>query len=211
MDECVAFQHTAIPSAEPWSIERMRHCADKTRDSASRQVRIGVKRDDVAHPGEIWLGDVHQRHKRGALRATQQLVQLMQLSSSCAPTPSIFLRSHSKHACDERGKSVPRRQGPDHSVGSVSAMPSTATRQQIVIIRQAFAGCIQPIGEQRKVQVSIGIREVMNFQPLDLLLDFSGVVSSMGTTTIVRKSSGTPLRNPFAAAFAVQAKPSLSD
>src|ERR1017187_5711839 len=44
-------------------------------------------------------------------------------------------------------------------------------RQQIVVIRQGFAGCVQPIGEQSKAQLSILIREVMNFQPLDLLLD----------------------------------------
>ena len=45
-------------------------------------------------------------------------------------------------------------------------------RQQIVVFRQGFAGCVQPIGEQGKAQVSIRIREVMNFQPLDLLFDF---------------------------------------
>ena len=45
-------------------------------------------------------------------------------------------------------------------------------RQQIVVTRQSFAGCIPPIGEQRETQISVGIRQVVHFQPLDLLFDF---------------------------------------
>ena len=50
--------------------------------------------------------------------------------------------------------------------------PIHCNGQQIVVTRQGFARCVQPIGEQREAQVSIWICQVMHFQPLDLLCNF---------------------------------------
>ena len=82
--------------------------------------------------------------------------------------------------------------------------------QQIVVSRQSFARCIQPIREQREAQVSIRIRQVMNFQPLDLFCDFLRGGQQRGhdhdRSQVLRDAVA---QFHVAAVFAVQANPSL--
>src|SRR5207244_13432390 len=47
--------------------------------------------------------------------------------------------------------------------------------QSFVIARHALPGRIQPVGEDGKAKIAVRIRQVMHFEPLDLLLDFSAV------------------------------------
>ena len=58
-----------------------------------------------------------------------------------------------------------------------------------------LASRIGPVGQQREVRSRRRAGEVMDFEPLDLLVDRPARVSSVGTTTRVRRSAGTPSRS----------------
>ena len=74
-------------------------------------------------------------------------------------------------------------------------MPAVAASSSASSPSTCSVGGIQPVGEQREMQLALRAGEVMDLQTLDLLLDRGGVVSSVGTATSVRNFAGTPPRS----------------
>ena len=71
-------------------VERMNGCANQTTCRIARQLRVGVKRDHIAHlPKQFAVGRGHL--KTGVRSAPQQLIELAQLSPLAFPAdPFLF-------------------------------------------------------------------------------------------------------------------------
>ncbi len=50
-------------------------------------------------------------------------------------------------------------------------MPSAAALQKLVITGRTFRGGINPVRQERKIEIAVLICEVVHFHALDLLID----------------------------------------
>ena len=71
-------------------------------------------------------------------------------------------------------------------------MPRSRGRQQVVIAVGMLAVGIEPIGQQREPQIALAVAEVVDLQAATWASTSAALVSSIGTTTSVRISVGTP-------------------
>jgi len=81
----MAFHDPAGDCVEAGPVERMRHLPDQPADRVTRQLRVGVERDDVAdirgHGGRLPV----EAQERGVGRAAQELVQFVKLAALALP------------------------------------------------------------------------------------------------------------------------------
>src|SRR5579872_105745 len=85
LDDCISLNYTPVAGAEPWPIERMRHRANQTGGSTSRQACVCVKRDHIANTSKVCSREAAHIHKSCARRTAQELVQFMKLSALALP------------------------------------------------------------------------------------------------------------------------------
>src|SRR6266850_4521321 len=96
----------------------------------------------------------------------------MQLPTFAFPPDPLLLALVPTALTVEQEKSrATVRGGPVASVQPRDALNRRC--KQFVISRHCFQRCVCPVGEERETQIAIWIREVVHFQPLDLLLNLS--------------------------------------
>ena len=165
----IALDDPAGGGVEARPVERMRHLADQAADRVARQLRVGVERDDVANVGRREAVAPADRHESGVGRAAQQPVQLVQLAALALPAdPAPFAFVPDAPAMEQQEAVAARRR----AVALVE--PGDAlrcSREESGVALEVLGRSIGPVGEQREMQIAFRAGEVMDFQPLDLLLD----------------------------------------
>ena len=169
LKNCVTFDDAAELMVEARSIQRMRHLADHPLGRAARQARVGVERDHVAHAGG-YRGRVTIRSDEADIRrAAQQPIQFVQLSALALPShPHAFSRVPDALAMEQQKS----RAGRPRLVTLIQTRHSRLrSRQQIVVAGRRFVYRIDPIRQQREVQLAVRTRQIVHLEALDLLVD----------------------------------------
>ena len=148
----------------------MRHLADQPAHRVARQPRVGVERDDVADAGGHDAGgcavDVDERRVG---RAAQQPVQLVQLAALALPAdpPSFAFVPDPPAMQQQEAVAAGRR-----AVAPIEPRDALRRRgEQRRVALDVLGRGIGPVGEQREMKVAFRAREMVDLQPLDLLLD----------------------------------------
>ncbi len=76
------------------------------------------------------------------------------------------------------------------SIQQLNANPCSLN--QNIITRQNLRRCITEIRQQGEVKMLVPVRQMMNLQSLDQAIHAGHAGSIVGTTTMVRQSSGMP-------------------
>ena len=104
----------------------------------------------------------------GVCGTAQQAIQFMQLPTFALPPDPLLLALVPAAPAVEKEKSLaPIWGGPMASVQSRDALDRRS--QQFVVSRHGFLRRVCPVGEERETKIAIWIREIVHFQPLDLL------------------------------------------
>ena len=77
-------------------------------------------------------------------------------------------------------------------------MPSTAAASSAVIARRRLGRRVGPVGQQREMELAVRTGEVVDLEPLDLLLDRRARRQQRRHRDQVRRSGGTPSRSASA-------------
>ncbi len=185
LQDAVAFDDAPAVGVEARPVERMRHLADQPARGVARQARVGVERDDVADAGG----------RRGAAVDGMNVVSAAPRSRRFSSWSLPRLRSQpiqrrspsfqTRRRCSRRkrvaagGRPVARVQARD---------ARGRRREQRRVARDALRVGVGPVREQREVQLAVGVGEVVDLQPLDLLLE-----------RLARRSAGSARRPACAA------------
>ena len=165
----------------------MRHRADELTRGITRQLGIGVERDDVLHPRQQRrIADNKGERVPGT---AQECIEVRELSSLALKThPDAFLCIPASRTVEqeERTVSVPvtgqscfqlviRGATGRIAVLCVELLDAPARElQQGRVLRQHFLVCVRKIGQQSEMQVAVAIGQETNFQRLGQVLDVCG-------------------------------------
>ena len=111
---------------------------------------------------------VDRWHEGGICGTAQQAIQFMELSTFAFPADPLSLALVPAAPAVEKEKSLaPIRGGPMASVQPRDALNRRS--QQFVVSRHGFLRRVCPVGKERETKIAIRIRQIVHFQPLDLL------------------------------------------
>ena len=172
----------------------MGQLADQAARGVARQPRVGIERDHVAHAGRHAGGLSADVHEAGVGGAAQQPVELVELAALALPSHPLLLRLAPDPSPVQQEEAVARRRG-SVALRFSRAIPRGRRVQQRLVVRGASAGGVGPVREQREMQVALGRGQVVDLEPLDLLLDGSACRQQRRHATRVRSRGGTPSRS----------------
>ena len=171
LQQAISLDDAAGGGIEAGPIERVGHRADQSIDGAPRLARIRIQGDDVPNIRRCLFDRVRGEQKGGVARSSKQAVQLMKLPALALPShPDAFTFVPEPAAMKEKESVAAVRR---RTVALVQSRDALARRgQENLIIRHGFLGCVRPVGEDAESEVTVGVRQVVHFQPLHLLVDF---------------------------------------
>ena len=91
LQDAVPLDDAADLGIEARPVERMRELADQAAHRIAGQLGVGIQRDDEAHVARRCGGTAIRRDKVCACRASQQLVELVQLAALALPADPALL------------------------------------------------------------------------------------------------------------------------
>ena len=162
MHNSVAIHYPAQLRAEFRPVQRMSHGAYQPAHGAARQTRVGVERDHITNALQRMLVLPGNFHERSFRRATQQMIEFLELPAFALPAhPLIFFRVPLALAMEqEKSSAAGRRPVALVQIGD----GGNGGLQQFIVAARGFGIGIGPVGEQRKPQIAVWIRQVVNFE-----------------------------------------------
>ena len=165
----IACHDPAGGGVEARPVERVRHLADQPVHRVARQPGVGVERDDVADAGGHRRRLPAEVQEAGVGRAAQQPVQFVQLAALAFPADPPRLAGVPDPLAVQQQEAVAAGR---RTVAPIEPGDAGDRRfQQRRIAVDMLGRGIQPVGEQREMQVALRAGEVVDLQMLDLLLD----------------------------------------
>ncbi len=165
LQDTVAVHDPPGVRVEPRPVQRVRHGADEPVRGGSRQPRVGVERDHVAHARRRVRRNAADRDEGRVRGAAQEPVQLVEFASLPLPSdpPSLGRVPHA--APMEQQEAVP---SPRHlAVTLVEAGDAVGEGlQQLIVVGHVLLRRILPVGQQGEVEVAPGVGEVVHLQLL---------------------------------------------
>ena len=148
----------------------MGHGADQTVDDASGQMRVGVEGDHVADGGGHVGPPAARREERRVVRPPQEAVQLVELPALALPSHPLAFRLIPDAPAMEQEEALAAVGRA--TVAAVEARdPVDGGREEPIILRHGLGGRVGPVGQEREVDVTVRIGEVVDLETTDMLLD----------------------------------------
>ena len=133
-------------------------------------MRVGVERDHVSDGGGHVGPPAPRREERRVVRAPQEVVQLVELPALALPSHPLAFRLIPDAPAMEQEEALA-------AVGRAAVAPVEARdpvdggREEPIILRHGLGGRVGPVGQEREVDVTVRIGEVVDLEPTDMLLD----------------------------------------
>ena len=190
LEDPVALGDPPETRVEVGLVERVGGDADQLLRGVAGQARVGVEGDAVADGGED--RGVSGLHREARVRGSpQQAVPLLDLAALALPAhPHALGRVPLPHAVGEV-EAVAAALGVACVEGRDAGARGVEDR---LVLRHLARGGVREIAEDREVDARIEVAQRQHLEVLEQLRARSTLVSSVGTTTIVRAPSGTPPR-----------------
>ena len=154
------------------AVERMRHLANQTPDSVTRQLRVRVQRDDIS---DVFRGrwrcaaDVHEG---GVCGPSQKPVQFMELAAFALPADPAPLALVPDAPAVQQEEAWARGRRAITSIEAFNAVACDSDKFRIAF--RSIDVRIDPIGQQSKVQIAFRTRQMVDLEPLHLFRDVFG-------------------------------------
>ena len=163
LENAVAFDHNPALGIEYRMVQRMGHGAHQSSGGVTRQLGVGIERDDIFDQGEDG-GVADDFGKALAATAAQQGIEVRELPPLAFVThPAVFAGVPAAWAVKQEEPVVVGGLvlAVEHSDSGASPL------DQLLIFRQMLRPGVAEIGEQREVQVLVPIGQIMNLQGFD--------------------------------------------
>ena len=140
----------------------MSHLANESPDRVARQPGVGVEGDHIANArGRHGWGQ-----ECGVRRAAQQSIKFVNLSALALPSDPAPLAFTPLAPAVQQQKTIAAGRGAIASIQSVDTAPGDG--QQFVVVGLGLAVRVTPIGEKRKMELTFGAGQKVDFELLDL-------------------------------------------
>jgi hypothetical protein len=170
LKDAVSLDDAALGGVERRLVEGMGHGADQTVHDASGQMRVGVEGDHVPDGGGHVGPPAPRREERRVVRPEQEAVQLLELPALALPShPLAFRLIPDASTMEQEEALAPVGRA---TVTTVEARdPVDGGGEEPSILRHGLGRGVGPVGQEREVDVTVRIGEVVDLETPDMLLD----------------------------------------